>query len=240
MTIERDTLASLLRLTSTGSVRKELLAKDAKVPLQTTDQVLRKLSPSNLFYEHEGIIEVSPSQRVKIAVHALRLGADFERVCRLLSWTEFESIAAQAFEANGYRVIRNFHFKQASRKWEIDVIGLKKPLILCVDCKHWKRGWRRAATVKAVESQIERTETMANALPNYYQKARLEEWETATLIPIVMSLSPGPYKFYNNVPIVPVLQLQDFINELPAQVHLLKSFHQKHVKLDQNLQKFSQ
>jgi len=240
MTVEKDVLLSLLRLTRNGAVRKELLAKNAKTPTQTTNQVLIKLSKSDLFHEHEGIIEASPSQRVKMAVQALRLAADLERVCNLLSWTEFESIAAQAFEANGYRVVRNFRFKQASRRWEIDVIGFKKPLILCVDCKHWKRGWQKAATVKAVEAQVERTEAFAKALPNYYQKAKLEEWETATLLPLVMSLTLGPYKFYNNVPIVPVLQLQDFINELPAQAHLLKNFHQKHVKLNEDLQKFSQ
>jgi len=240
MTIEKDVLLSLLRMTRSGPVRKELLAKNAKVPAQTTDLVLRKLSQRDLLHEHQGVIEASPSQRLKMAIHALTLGADFERVCGLLSWSEFENIAAQAFEANGYRVMRNLRFKQASRRWEIDIIGLKEPLILCVDCKHWKRGWQKAATMKAVEAQIERTEAFAKALPNYYQKAKLEEWETATLLPIVMSLTLGPCKFYSNVPIVPVLQLQDFINELPAQAHLLKNFHQKHVKLNENLQKFSQ
>jgi len=240
LTIEKHVVLSLLRLTRNGPVRKELLPKNAKVPTQTTEQALRKLSQNDLFNEHEGVIEASPSQRVKIAVYALRLAADFERVCGLLSWSEFESIAAQAFEANGYRVMRNLHFKQASRRWEIDVIGLKKPLILCVDCKHWKHGWRKSATAKAAEAQIERTEAFAKALPNYYKKAGLEEWETATLIPIVTSLTLGPYKFYKDVPIVPVLQIQDFINELPAYVHLLKSFDQKQIKRDKNLQEFSQ
>jgi len=42
------------------------------------------------------------------------------------------------------------------------------------------------------------------------------------------------------VPIVPVLQIQDFINELPAHVNLLKSFYQKRVKLNDKLRKFSQ
>jgi len=232
MTAEKNLLLSLLKLTHTGPVRREWLAKDARIPSRTIDRVLRKISQGNLFHEQEGVIEASPNQRVKMAVHALRLGADFERVCSLLSWTEFEGIAAQAIEANGYRVIRNFRFKQASRKWEIDIVGFKKPLILCVDCKHWKRGWRSAATVKAVEAQTERTRAFANALPKYYQKAQLTEWETATLIPIVMSLTPGPYKFYNNVPIVPVLQLQDFINELPTQLCILKYFRQKWIMIE--------
>jgi len=233
-------LLSLLKLTRSGPVRRELLAKHANVPAQTTDQLLGELFQSGLLQKYGGVIKASPSQRIKMAMRALKLAADFERVCTLLSWTEFENIAAQAFEANGYRVINNFHFKLESKRWEIDILGLKKPLILCVDCKHWKRGWRKAATAKAVDAQATRTEALAKALPNYSQKARIEEWETATLIPIVMSLTPGPYRFYNDVPVVPVLQLQDFINELPAQAHLLKNFHQKHVKVDAKLPKFSQ
>jgi len=240
MTAEKNVLLSLLKLTRTSPVREELLAKEARVPAQITNQTLRILYGYDLFHEKEGVIEASPNQRVKIAIHALRLGADFERVCALLSWNEFENIAAQAFEANNYRVMRNFHFKQASRKWEIDIVTFKKPFILCVDCKHWKRGWRKAATAKAVETQVERTKAFASALPNYYPKARIGEWETATLIPIVLSLASGPYKFYDNVPIVPVLQLQDFINELPIQVHILKNMRQKLIRLDQNLRKFSQ
>jgi len=240
MTAEKDILMSLLKLTHSDPVRKELLAKEARVSVQIADQALRKFYQSGLFHERKGVIEASPRQRVKMVVYALRLGADFERICGMLSWTEFEGIAAQAFEANGYRVIRNFRFKQASKRWEIDIIALKKPLILCVDCKHWRRGWRQAATVKTVEDHIERTEALANSLPNYYQETRLEEWETATLAPIVLSLTLGPYKFYNDVPIVPILQLQDFINELPAQVHLLKHFHQKRLKLSEDLHKFRQ
>jgi len=238
MTIEKDILLALLRLTKSGPVSKEAIAKNTRVPYQTAGRVLEKLAQEGFFHEHEDTIESSPSQRVKMAVQAFRQAADLERVCQLLSWKEFESIVTEAFEANGYKALKNFHFKQASKRWELDIIGLKNPLILCVDCKHWKRGLRKAATKKAVEAQIERTQAFAKVLPNYSQKAKLGDWKTATLIPIVMSLTQGPYKFYNDVPIVPVLQFQDFINEFPTQVHLLKNFHQKQLKLNENLQKF--
>lgn len=239
MTLDKEILLSLLRLATAGPVRKELLAKDAKVPMQTAEQLLRKLSQSNFFQEHEGVIATSPSQRVKIALHALSKGADFERVCALLSWSEFESIAALAFEANGYRVMKNFRFKQALRKWEIDIVGFKRPVILCADCKHWTRGWRRAATVRAVEAQIERTQAFAYALPNYCRKAKLTKWETATLIPLVLSLVPGPYKFHNNVPVVPILQLQDFISGLPFEANSLIHLTIKNLRLNHNLTEFS-
>jgi len=240
MNAQKEVLLSLLKLTRTGPVHRKLLSRDARVSAIATEQALRKLFRSDLVWETENLIDASQVQRVKIAVYALKLGADSERVCSLLSWNEFESVATQVFEINGYRTMKNFRFKHASKRWEIDVVATKKPLILCVDCKHWKRGWQRAATVKAVETQTERTQAFAKTLPNYNKKAKLENWETATVIPMVMSLKPGPYKFHNNVPVVPVLQLQDFINELPAQARLLKTFHQKCVNRDKDLRTFCQ
>lgn len=236
MAIEKDILISLLKLTQSGPVSKDVIARHARIPVQTTEQALNRLCREGLFNEYEGgLIEASPSQRARIALYALRFTADFQRVCGLLSWKEFESIAAEAFETNDYQVLSNFRFKQASKRWEIDIVGLKKPFILCVDCKHWKRGWRQAATAKAVEAQIKRTEAFAKALPDYQEKMKIAAWKTATLIPIVMSLVPGPYKFYNDVPVVPVLQLQDFINELPGEAHLLKHLDQKTLKRHRDL-----
>jgi hypothetical protein len=49
-------------------------------------------------------------------------------------------------------------------------------------------------------------------------------WRQATLIPVILSLVPGPLKFYNKVPIVPILQLQNFLNELPAHTISLTHF----------------
>ena len=238
MTIEKDVVLSLLKLTKNGPVHKEAIAKHARVLAQLADQVLRKLSENEFFYESKSVIEVTPAQRVRLALYALRLGADFQKICDLLSWREFENIAAQAFEDNGYEVLRNFHLQHNSKRWEIDLIGLKKPLVLCVDCKHWKRGWRQSATSNAVRAQIERTEALSKTLGNYKQKIKVDRWETVTLIPVIMSLTLGPYKVYDDVPVVPVLQLQDFINELPAHVHILKKFSQKITMQTNDLSRF--
>jgi len=227
MNVEKDILTSLLRLTETGLVQEELIKKDSRVSVQVMEKVLRKLSEAGLIHLQHGLIEVSPVQRINLAVQALKLGVDFEHVCRLLGWIEFESMAAQAFEANGFRVLKNFRFRHADKRWEIDVLGCREPLMVCVDCKHWRHGWSRAAVIKAVEAQTARTQAFADALPNYYQKASLAEWESATLIPLILSLVPGPFKFHNNVPIVPVLQLQDFINQLPLEAGSLTHFKKK-------------
>ncbi len=224
MAVERDILISILKLTKSGPIAKELVVRDANVPAQVTDKLLKKFRDAELIKWKDKTIEASSNQRAKIAIHAIKSGADFERVCRVLEWIEFENLAATAFEANNFVVKRRFRFKWAKRRWEIDVLGCREPLIACVDCKHWSHGWRGAAIRKAAEAQALRTKVLAEALPSLQKEIGLVQWRQATLIPVVLSLVPGPLKFYNEVPIVPILQIQDFLNELPAHATALAHF----------------
>ncbi|MFQ5758047.1 MAG: hypothetical protein ACE5IF_00045 [Candidatus Bathyarchaeia archaeon] len=223
MTVERTVLLSLLKLTQKGPISKSLVSKDARVPVQVADDMLEKISGEGLVQLKGKTVEASLYQRVKIAIRAIRLGADFERACRALRWDEFENITATAFLANNFTVTKRFRFKHAGRRWEIDVIGFKEPIVACVDCKHWCHGWGKSASMKAVEAQIQRTEALARVLPAH-QELGLTNWRKATLIPGILSLVPAPLKFYRNTPIVPILQLQNFLNELPAHVNALKNF----------------
>lgn len=224
MAVERNILVSILKLTKSGPVAKELVARDANVPTQVTDELLKKFRDAELIKWKGKIIEASSNQRAKIAIHAIKSGADFERVCRVLAWIEFENLAATAFEANNFVVRRRFRFKWAQRRWEIDVLGCREPLIACVDCKHWGHGWRKSAIKKAVEAQALRTKVLAEALPSLQKEIGLVKWRRATLIPVILSLVPGPLKFYNKVPIVPILQIQNFLDELPAHITSLMHF----------------
>ena len=224
MAVERNILISILKLTKSGPAAKELVARDANVPAQVTEEVLKKFRDAELVKLKDRTIEASSNQRAKIAIHAIKSGADFERVCRVLEWIEFENLAATAFEANNFAVKRRFRFKWTQRRWEIDVLGCREPLIACVDCKHWSHGWRGSAIRKAAEAQALRTKVLAEALPSLQKEIGLVQWRQATLIPVVLSLVPGPLKFYDKVPIVPILQIQNFLNELLAHATALTHF----------------
>lgn len=224
MTVERNLLISVLKLTKTEPIQVKLVSRDAHIPIQVADEMLRKLSDAR-FVKYAGeLIEASPNQRARMAIHAVKLGADLERVCNVLEWKEFENITATAFEANNYAVKKRFRFKWAGRRWEIDVLGCKEPLVACVDCKQWHHNWQRSAIIKTVELQVERTHALAEALVSLRENVGLVNWKEAILVPIVLSLVPSPFKFYNNVPIVPVLQLPDFLNELLAHISSLTHF----------------
>ena len=227
MNIERELIISILKLTKNGPVAIDVIRKDAKIPSAIAEDLFKKLQNDGLLYLQNKVIDVDSLKRLKLAVHAIELGGDLERVSGFLDWKEFENIAAIAFERNGYIVTRNLRFKHAGRKWEMDIVGCKKPIIVCVDCKHWHHGMYPSAIRRIVEEQVERTSALAESLPKLAEKIKCASWSIVELVPAILSLTTARFKFYNNVSIVPVLQLQDFISQLPAYADSLKHFSKR-------------
>ncbi|MEM2102479.1 MAG: nuclease-related domain-containing protein [Candidatus Bathyarchaeia archaeon] len=235
MQFEHEIILAVLKLAKNGPIQKNLIAKEARTSTAVTDGLLRTLNAKGFVQLKGKFLEIAPNQKLPLAVEAIRQGLDIERACKFLKWKEFENIAAEAFETNHYRVMRNFHFKACGKRWEIDLLAFNQPIIVCVDCKHWQHGWSKAAIVKTVEAQVERAQALADKLEIFVDTLGLSNWVQATLIPVVLSLIPSAFKFHNNTPVVPVLQMQNFINELPAHLHLLTRFstiiHVKNAKL---------
>jgi hypothetical protein len=224
MSLELNLLISLLKFTKDESVLIETINKEARLPSATTLKLLAKLQNENLVYLKEGTVEADSGGRLRLAIKAASLGGDVERISNLLCWQEFEAIAAFALKNNKFTVANNVRFKHAGRKWEIDVVGCKKPIVICVDCKHWQHGLSSSALRRIADSQVERTRALTDALPNLAIKLECTKWSSAQFTPAVLSLWPSAYKFYDEVPIVPVLQIQDFINQLPVYADSLKFF----------------
>ena len=224
MTIKTNVLISLLKLTRVGSSAEEAVAMDANVPVHVANDVLKGLREIGLVECENGKIEVSSNQRVKVAIHAINHGTDIEKVCKVLEWKEFENFAATAFEANNFAVKRRFRFKASGRRWEIDVIAYSEPIVVCVDCKRWRRGWGNSAVAKVAAAQAERTEALAKNLQSIQREIGLDDWTQATLFPVILSLFPGPVKFYSKVPVVPILQLQNFLDEFQGHITELTHF----------------
>ena len=221
---ERDLLISLLKLTKNGSVLLDSIKNDTKTTVSIAREIVEKLHNENILYLNQNEVEIDGFSRLKIAIKAVSIGADVEYVSNMLSWQEFESIAAIALEKNGYKVIKNVRFKHVARKWEIDIVGCSKPLVICIDCKHWRRGAAPSAVRRITEAQVERTRALADALPRLSLSFACTKWGKAKFIPAILTLMPARFKFYDKVPIVPVLQLQDFLSQLPAYTDSLKYF----------------
>jgi Holliday junction resolvase-like predicted endonuclease len=224
MSIERDLLISLLKLAKNGPVLIKNVNQDARMPSDIVRNLLEKLQNEGLLYMKEDIVEVDTDNRLRIAVKAASIGADVEHISAFLRWQEFEEIAAIALERNGYVAAKNVRFKHAGHRLEIDVVGCRKPLVLCVDCKHWQREVKPSALNRIVEAQVSRTHALADTLPSPSLKIECVKWNRAKFVPMILSLIPSNSKVYHGVPVVPVLQLQDFLSQLPAYVESFKYF----------------
>jgi len=206
--LEREILVALLNLTREGSSDRSKLQEAARVTEEAIGLLLDDLMGEELVGESEGLLEASPGQRLGIAVRAVRAGADLERVSRALGWLEFEEMVAYALEENGYAVSRRFRFQAEGRRWEIDVLGAKKPLVLCAECKHWSRGLGNATARKIVETHLEKVGVLSENL----------------FVPVAMSLTPARERIYRRIPVVSVFELPSFLGEFEGQLDWLASF----------------
>jgi hypothetical protein len=73
-------------------------------------------------------------------------------------------------------------------------------------------------------AQAERVAAFADSLPSTTIDLPCSKWSKAKFVPVILSLIPFAPKFCDNVPVVPVLQLQDFVSQLPLNVELLRYF----------------
>lgn len=230
MSVEMNIVIALLRMSIHGPVSQESINMEAKVPSSVASKLLQRLQNDGLVNVKDAEYEANSLQRMGLAIRALSLGADLEHISQLLQWQEFESITVVALERNGFDVTKNVRFKNSRRRWELDIVACKKPLVLCIDCKHWQRALRLSVLKKIVEEQVERTEALAEVLPSPVIKVDCTVWTRARFIPAVLSLVESKFKFYDDVPIVPILKIQDFLNQLPAYADSLKHFEKKNFK----------
>ena len=188
---------------------------------------LNKLSQEGLIVLDDEFVELNNYSRIMLSIKAIELGADIEHATSLLCWQEFEGLAAIALERNNFSVKKNFRFKYLRKRNEIDIVGLKKPIILCIDCKHWHREIAYSSLKSIVKDQIKRTKALMDSLPNISTKIECTTWKNGIFIPAILSLVPNRYKFCNLVPIIPILQLQDFLNQLRGNTQQIRIFKKK-------------
>ena len=218
MISEREILISILNLTRDGSADVKEIIREVRIPSEVVCQVLDRNVQSGLIHLSGSRISVTSEQRLRIAIKALDLGADIERICKYLGWEEFEDISTLAFEVNGFVVKKHFRFSCDERRYEIDLLALKRPFVICADCKQWRRGWMGLPSRKAAEKQVQRTKSLAENSLGMLKKIGIEKWSSACFIPLIISLFPSESAFCKNVPIVPIIQLRSFIQDMLAYV----------------------
>jgi len=175
--------------------------------------LLRELAEEGLLSRENGYWWMR--DKFGLALKALRLGASIEAVAQSFTWRDFEWFSSKAFEANGYEVLRSVRFSYQGRRYEVDVVAAKKPLVVLVDCKSWgivsgKASRLRSCTLK----HVERVKAFKGSLSELKRKPNMEGWDKAYLVPVVVTIFEEAVKVHMGVPIVPIFKLNSFISEL--------------------------
>jgi Holliday junction resolvase-like predicted endonuclease len=202
----------LLHETRQNAVCKtdEIVTK-SKTCLPLVENFLLKLHEAGVISLTDEELQVTSEQRMRIAELAILTGADSERVARELRWQEFEGLVARILNVEGYATAKHFIFRNSARKYEIDVLGAKEPMVLCVDCKHWHHGWAPSRIMAAARNQMMRVLCLSEAYAFYGRKLHIAGWRSARLLPIVLTLADVSSKLVDGVPIVSALRLRDFL-----------------------------
>jgi Holliday junction resolvase-like predicted endonuclease len=212
LSLDERIILSLLKLDA-QQTDLDAISQDVMLPQDVVWNNLRRIADYRLIQLEKGSIRISSTQRLDLAILAIKWGVDVERVCHVLGWQEFEDLVALVLEVNDFSTQKHFRFKNQDRRFEIDVLGVKKPLVFLVECKRWTRSWQRSATMKIVEKQIKRTEALLNSFQEVRGRLELDGWRDVWLLPLILTLSETPLKTYKKVPVIPIFYFHTFVTE---------------------------
>lgn len=159
-------------------------------------------------------VNLTPKSRLKLAFLLIKAGVDIESLCRYLDWKEFEAFTRDILLFHEFQVYSRVRFKSSKKKrYELDLLAIRNPIILCIDCKHWSsRVGKKYALKKAVERQVERTIAFSKDVD--LSKFNIEKNDDLFLMPLLISWLVEDIKAYQSVPIVPIFQLSFFLNQI--------------------------
>lgn len=144
----------------------------------------------------------------------LQRGVPLEEATKNLDWKDFEGVVSDAFDANGFRTLRNLRFSHEKKRYEIDVVALERPRLVAVDCKHWGlRAGKSSALRAASLAQLRRAVNLgkkAQEIPGM----DIAAWGEATVVPCIVTLYEERVVENGGVLVVPLSRLNSFVEEL--------------------------
>lgn len=190
--------------------------------LVSQDEAHRELSQAHqedLVQYSDGSFIIPKERRLQLVLKCLDEGISVESACKAAGWREFEDLVQTVLEANNYRTKKHFRFKHEGRGNEIDILALKQPWSLSVECKRWKKSWQPSRLKSIADIQIQKTKNLASILPSLSDRLFRQAGNDLRLTPIVLILSRIPTAFYNGVPFVSICQLQNFLEQFEGYIN---------------------
>ena len=191
-------------------------------PVQDTT-FLHSLESARLLQRREDHWNFSGYAKVRVAIRALQLGEPNRLVLSALTWQEFEEFVAHLLTFHEFQIRHRFRFS-GSRRYEIDIIASRQPVILCIDCKQYGVRLGKAASLRtAAEAQLQRTEALATDFAQHQASLDCLDWAHPLLIPLLVTMLTEDIQFHEQIPIVPASLLNAFLLKFEEQLDTLQA-----------------
>jgi len=140
---------------------------------------------------------------------------EIEKVIAEIDWKEFEELVSKILKKHDFETYNNFNFK-TTRRYEIDVLAVKKKIILAIDCKKWGRGrYKRTGLKYAVYDQKNRAKRLKDFLKNNpIVRSKLKISGRVKLIPLIITWFEEDLLNHENVFIIPIWKFNNFLLNL--------------------------
>jgi Holliday junction resolvase-like predicted endonuclease len=149
--------------------------------------------------------------KVQVAIRALQLGEPERPILQSLTWQEFEEFVAHVFTYYDFHVHHRFRFS-TNRRFEIDIIARRKPILFCVDCKQYGVRLGKASVLRtATEEQLLRTKALAAHFARFQVDLGCLDWQAPLFLPMLVTMMHEDIQFNDQIPIVPASNLNGFL-----------------------------
>jgi hypothetical protein len=174
----------------------------------TSEQVAFVLGPLLQLEDRTGA-RLTNSARFKLAFEAVRHGG-LQQVARALTWQEFEDFTEECLQTVRFDTQKGVIVKDDSRRWQIDVIARKSPMILAIDCKHWESPGYESKLSNAAEHQKLALRALIQQMV-----ARGEVGKEGLLaLPMILTLFEPRARMVGGVVVVSIEQFSDFLERV--------------------------
>ena len=174
----------------------------------TTEQVTLVLGPLLQLEDPMGA-RLTNSARFKLAFEAVRHGG-LQQVARALTWQEFEAFTEECLQTVGFDTQKGLIVKDDSRRWQIDVIAKKGPMILAIDCKHWESPGYESKLSNAAEHQKLALQALIQQMVARGEVGR----EGFLALPMILTLFEPRARMVGGVVVVSIEQFGDFLERV--------------------------
>ena len=205
--INPNLMMKCMRAIIPGEISDIDFSSVANIDRITAKEIISSLVQNGIGTWNDQLVTFTEGDKLKAAFLAITKGSPIEEVSEYLNWRDFEALVSKILDENDFQVEQNVILTKP--RMEIDVIGIKLNIAILIDCKHWKR-MSNSALIEIVKKQVNRVKRYASKLTGIM------------VVPVIVTLHQEEIIFVNKVPIVPIMQLSSFLDELYGNLDQMK------------------